>query len=55
MGTPGSKFQIIQEVLSQEGNLLTVSDYAGLREYPDPDTIIGFIQPMLGRKKRWRI
>ena len=26
MGTPGSKFQIIQEVLSQEGNLLTVSD-----------------------------
>ena len=26
MGTPGSKFQIIQEVLSREGNLLTVSD-----------------------------
>ena len=26
MGTSGSKFQIIQEVLSQEGNLLTVSD-----------------------------
>jgi len=26
MGTPGSKFQIIQEVLSQENNLLTVSD-----------------------------
>lgn len=26
MGTPGSKFQIIQEVLSQDGNLLTVSD-----------------------------
>lgn len=26
MGTPSSKFQIIQEVLSQEGNLLTVSD-----------------------------
>ena len=25
MGTPGSKFQIIQEVLSQENNLLTVS------------------------------
>lgn len=26
MGTPGSKFQIIQDVLSREGNLLTVSD-----------------------------
>lgn len=26
MGTPGSKFQIIQEILSQDGNLLTVSD-----------------------------
>ena len=26
MGVPGSKFQIIHEVLSQEGNLLTVSD-----------------------------
>lgn len=26
MGTPGSKFQIIQEVLSQANNLLTVSD-----------------------------
>lgn len=26
MGTPGSRFQIIQEVLSQEGNLLTVSE-----------------------------
>lgn len=26
MGTPSSKFQIIQEVLSQEDNLLTVSD-----------------------------
>lgn len=26
MGTPSSKFQIIQEVLSQEGNLLAVSD-----------------------------
>ena len=26
MGTPGSKFQIIQEVLSREGNLLTASD-----------------------------
>lgn len=26
MGTPSSKFQIIQEVLSQDGNLLTVSD-----------------------------
>lgn len=26
MGTPGSKFQIIQEVLSREGNFLTVSD-----------------------------
>lgn len=26
MGTPVSKFQIIQEVLSQAGNLLTVSD-----------------------------
>lgn len=26
MGTPGSKFQIIQGILSQEGNLLTVSD-----------------------------
>lgn len=26
MGVPGSKFQIIHEVLSQENNLLTVSD-----------------------------
>lgn len=29
MGNPGSKFQIIQEVLSPDGNLLTVSDLCG--------------------------